>query len=52
MKIYIIIGETGEYSDYTSWIVKAFTHKESAEDFIKVLDKECEVIKMELKNKD
>lgn len=31
--IYIVQGTTGEYSDRTDWIVKAFTTKEAAEKF-------------------
>lgn len=31
MKVYLIFGHTGEYADYTSWMIKkAFTNRESA----------------------
>ena len=33
MKIYIVWGETGEYEDRESWNVKAFIHKQAAEEF-------------------
>ena len=32
-KIYVVIGETGEYSDKMQWFVKAFKDSEEAEDF-------------------
>ena len=34
MKIYVVIGEEGEYSDRVEWCVKAFTNKPAAEQFV------------------
>lgn len=34
MKIYIVEGHTGEYSDRCDWGVKAFTLEEDAKDFV------------------
>ena len=31
MNIYVIMGNTGEYSDHTTWFVAAYTTKEMAE---------------------
>jgi cytochrome c len=30
-KIYLVVGETGEYSDHTQWNVAAYVDKEAAE---------------------
>ena len=35
MKIYVVIGCKGEYSDHTEWPIKAFTDKEKASQFLK-----------------
>jgi ribosomal protein L21E len=32
MLIYIVEGDTGEYSGHSTWLVKAFSSKEKAED--------------------
>ncbi|TXH59003.1 MAG: hypothetical protein E6Q97_00910 [Desulfurellales bacterium] len=37
-KIYVVIGETGEYSDREEWTVRAFTSEKRAKDFILMLD--------------
>jgi hypothetical protein len=37
--IYIVEGETGEYSDRTNWLVKAFHDKNKAEQFLHLLEK-------------
>lgn len=39
-KIYIVKSSEGEYEDYHVWNEKAFTKKEDAEAFAKLLDKE------------
>jgi hypothetical protein len=37
-KIYIIVGSTGEHSDYSEWIVKAFLNKNEANEFLLLLN--------------
>lgn len=32
-KIYVVIGETGEYSDSLKWLVKSFVKKDDAKSF-------------------
>ncbi len=39
MKIYVVIGETGEYDDFRRWNVKAFGNKRKATNFKKKLNK-------------
>jgi hypothetical protein len=34
MKIYVVIGTTGEYSDRTEWLVKAFESENSAKKMV------------------
>lgn len=34
MKIYVVTGTTGEYSDRSEWLVKAFTDEKKAEEFV------------------
>ena len=36
--IYLVIGETGDYSDYMTWTVKAFTTKKLADDYCEQLN--------------
>lgn len=38
MKIYVVTGEDGEYSDWTTWIVKAFTDETKAQEFALACD--------------
>jgi len=38
MKIYVVQGSTGEYSDHREWLVKAFKSQEKAQDFVSFLD--------------
>lgn len=40
MKIYVIIGESGEYSDHCTWLVKAFDSKDKALLFIEMVNAE------------
>lgn len=47
MKIYIVCGTSGEYSDRSEWIVKAFFNKKRAEKL--VLDANAEARKNECK---
>jgi hypothetical protein len=35
MKIYIVVGETGEYDSHAEWMVKASLNKEEAEAYAK-----------------
>ena len=39
MKVYVVCGETGEYSDREWWISKAFESKPEAEEFAAELEK-------------
>jgi hypothetical protein len=32
--IYVVEGSTGEYSDHSEWLVKAFTSEDAAKDFV------------------
>lgn len=34
MTIYVVIGATGEYSDRTEWLVKAFKSEKEAQEFV------------------
>jgi len=34
MKIYVVTGHTGEYSDRRSWMVRAFTDEQKAKDLV------------------
>lgn len=34
MKINVVIGTTGEYSDRTEWLVKAFTSSKAAQELV------------------
>lgn len=36
--IYLVKGSTGDYDDTYRWVAKAFTNKQKAEDFCKVLN--------------
>lgn len=38
MKIYIVQGECGEYSDRSQWIVKAFKDKKKADFFVERIE--------------
>jgi len=40
MRLHLVIGSTGEYSDRSEWPVRAFKSKAGAEDFIKTLEAE------------
>lgn len=33
VKVYVVFGQTGEYSDHSSWPVRGFLTREKAEDF-------------------
>ena len=39
MKIWIVFGQTGEYSDHIEWMVTAYKSKRKAENRTKKLDK-------------
>lgn len=39
-KIYIVKSSEGDYEDYHTWNEKAFTKREDAEEYAKLLDKE------------
>lgn len=36
-KVWVLFGDTGEYSDYTEWVVRAYTDEEAA-------TKDCETL--------
>lgn len=38
MKIFVIVGETGEYSDRNEWVEIAFTDKSMAEEYIRLME--------------
>lgn len=38
--IWVVIGTTGEYSDRSEWLTKAFRSEESAKDYVLFLTKE------------
>jgi hypothetical protein len=50
-KIYIVYGESGDYSDREKWLVKAFKTIKQAEEFIKDVETEANNILWDLKNK-
>lgn len=39
MKIYVVMGRTGEYSDNVQWAVKAFKNEKKAQEFIVAVTK-------------
>jgi hypothetical protein len=41
MKIYIVTGSTGEYSDWTEWDVKAFQEEKAAACYTELLNDWC-----------
>ena len=47
MKIYIVEGSTGEYSDRHNWLVKAFLDKEKADSLCKELQEAADGIQKE-----
>lgn len=49
MKIYIVRGYTGEYSDQSNWLVKAFNKEKSAKKLVDDLSKLCSLIFVEMK---
>lgn len=50
MKIYIVQGSTGEYSDHEEWLVKAFTTDIAARQFAEKCGEEYRRICIEFKN--
>lgn len=49
MKIYVVEGHTGEYSDRNDWPVKAFVHEPAAQAFVDACTKE--ILPYNIKNK-
>ena len=45
MKIYIVQGSTGEYSDHMEWPVRAFDSERKAQDFVNKLSEEYRFLK-------
>ena len=46
MKIYIVMGESGEYSDRNVWDVKAFKNEIDARKFVEDCTKEGNILKL------
>ncbi|OQB10405.1 MAG: hypothetical protein BWY21_00326 [Parcubacteria group bacterium ADurb.Bin216] len=51
MKIYVVQGSTGEYSDHREWILKAFTKEQKAKDFVVACTQEYQRIKSSYEDK-
>ena len=51
MKIYVVIGEMGEYSDYKQWLVKGFSEKNCALEFISKAQKISDDLYLKYKGK-
>lgn len=43
-KIYVVTGQTGEYSDNCHWLVKAFTTEKKAQHFVVLATREAKKI--------
>ena len=43
-KIYLVMGQTGEYEDYSKWTVKAFYDKRKAEELVGKASKRAQKI--------
>lgn len=50
MQIYLIVGESGEYSDTTNWYVKAFIDKRKAQRWLKNCEKDAKKWEEDRKN--
>lgn len=50
MKIYVVFGKTGEYSDRMEWPVKAFKKKEKAERLVSEAEKHAKIIEVTRKD--
>jgi len=50
MKIYVVFGSTGEYSDHDEWMVKAFTKEAMAKDWIVKCTKKANELKIQYSN--
>ena len=44
MKVYIVEGQTGEYSDYRNWPVKAFQDEQKAKAFTETLNAKAQAL--------
>lgn len=47
MKIYQIIGATGEYEDYTEWVARTFTKELNAKDYLHFLHEKIKELGIE-----
>jgi hypothetical protein len=47
VKVYVVMGSTGEYSDRTEWPVKAFRDEARAKEFVIDCDREANRIQVE-----
>lgn len=43
-KVYVLIGEAGEYSDYSMWLVRAFATEKDAQEYTVTLQKNLEML--------
>jgi len=41
MKIYVVIGHTGEYDSYREWLVKAYKDEKQAQNHVKLADEKA-----------
>jgi hypothetical protein len=51
MKIYVVFGSTGEYSDRTEWPVKAFYDEDKAKELVENASEEADRIFANRENK-
>jgi len=47
LKIYVVQGSTGEYSDHREWLVCAFTREKSAQAFVEVVSARARELQMQ-----
>jgi hypothetical protein len=45
-EIYVVFGQTGEYTDHRDWPVKAFIFEQSAKDFVEKVSEEYRRLKV------
>lgn len=50
MKIYVVFGSTGEYSDRTEWLIKAFSNAEKAKELVINATQEADRIRVKYKS--
>ena len=50
-KVYVIIGQTGQYDDYREWNVIAFKHKTKANNYLKLVQDKADEIYEKQRNR-